>query len=127
MSEPRDDGYDDFLDAIEDGEPYYLEGPSGNGSLPPARVDPETGTRDLTEQPLPDTGEIQTLTQTHVAAPDFADDAPFVVAVVDFGPVSVTGQIRGAEPSAVDIGQEVTIGVDQTETNDERIVVFEPV
>jgi uncharacterized OB-fold protein len=127
MSDARDGGYDDFLDAIEAGEPYYLEAPNGDGSLPPARIDPTTGTRELTEQPLPDTGEIQTLTQTHVAAPDFADDAPFVVAVVDFGPVSVTGQIRGAEPSAVDIGQEVTIGVDRTETNDERVVVFEPV
>ena len=127
MTESRDEGYDDFLDAIEEGEPYYLEGPEGDGSLPPKRIDPATGSQELTEQPLPETGEILTLTQTHVAAPDFADDAPFVVAVVDFGPVSVTGQIRGTEPSDVDIGQEVTIGVDRRETTEERLVVFEPI
>lgn len=126
MSEARDGGYDDFLDAIEDGEPYYLEGPNGDGSLPPKRVDPTSGSRDLTEQPLPDTGEIATYTQTHVAAPDFADDAPFVVAVVDFGPVSVTGQIRGIDAGEVEVGQEVTIGVDHTETTGDRVVVFEP-
>ncbi|MXR51209.1 nucleic acid-binding protein [Halovenus sp. WSH3] len=127
MSDARDEGYDDFLDAVEDDEPYYLEGPDGDGSLPPKRIDPATGSQELTEQPLPETGEIETYTQTHVAAPDFADDAPFVVAVADFGPVSVTGQIRGMEPSDVEIGQEVQIGVDRTETTDERILVFEPV
>lgn len=126
MSEARNEGYDDFLDAIEEGEPYYLEGPEGHGSLPPKRIDPATGSQELTEKPLPDTGEIETYTQTHVAAPDFADDAPFVVAVVDFGPVSVTGQIRGMEPGDVEAGQEVTIGVDRTETTDERLVIFEP-
>jgi uncharacterized OB-fold protein len=126
MSEARDEGYDDFLDAVEEGDPYYLEGSEGDGSLPPRRIDPATGSRELTEQPLPDTGEILTLTQTHVASPDFADDAPFVVAIVDFGPVSVTGQIRGMEPTDVEIGQEVTIGVDRTETTDERVIVFEP-
>jgi len=56
MTETRNIGYDDFLDAVEAGEPYYLESPSGNGWLPPLSVDPETGARELTEQPLPDTG-----------------------------------------------------------------------
>lgn len=127
MSDARDEGYDDFLDAIEDGEPYYLEGPDGNGALPPKRIDTATGSQELTEEPLPETGEVRTYTQTHVAAPDFVDDAPFVVAVVDFGPVSVTGQIRGMDASDVEIGQEVTIGVGRTETSEDRLVVFEPV
>ncbi|MFC7134860.1 MULTISPECIES: Zn-ribbon domain-containing OB-fold protein [Salinibaculum] len=122
----RDNGYDDFLDAVEEGEPYYLESPSGNGWLPPRQMDPETGERDLTEEPLPETGEILTSTITNVAGPSFADDAPFVVAVAQFGPVRITGQVRGMDHEDVDIGQEVTIGVGENETEGERLVVFEP-
>ena len=127
MSDVPDAGYDDFLDAVEDGTPYYLAGPDGDGWLPPRRVDPATGSRELTEEPLPETGEILTFTQTHVPSPEFTEDAPFVVAIADFGPVNVTGQIRGLEPGDVEIGQEVTIALDRTETNDERLIVFEPV
>jgi uncharacterized OB-fold protein len=122
----RDVGYDDFLDAVEAGEPYYLESPSGNGWLPPRRVDPETGEGDLTEEPLPETGEILTMTVTNVAGPSFADDAPYVVAVAQFGPVRLTGQVRGMDHDDVEIGQAVEIGVGRNETEDERLVVFEP-
>src|SRR6056297_1929720 len=33
----HDEGYDDWLDAIEDGDGYYLECENGHGSLPPRR------------------------------------------------------------------------------------------
>ncbi|MEF8784546.1 MAG: OB-fold domain-containing protein [Haloarculaceae archaeon] len=122
----RDAGYDDWLDAAEDGEPYYLESPSGNGWLPPREVDPETGERGLEEKPLPETGEILTMTTTNVAGPSFADDAPFVVAVVQFGPVRVTGQVHGMDHDEVEIGQEVTLSVGENETEGERLIVFEP-
>jgi len=122
----RDTGYDDFLDAVEAGDPYYLESPSGNGWLPPRHVDPETGEGDLTEEPLPDTGEILTMTVTNVAGPSFADDAPYVVAIAQFGPVRLTGQVRGMNHDDVEIGQEVTIDVDRNETEGKRLVVFEP-
>jgi len=124
--ETRDNGFDDVLDAVEDGEPYYLESPSGNGWLPPREVDPETGQRELVETELPETGEIVTHTTTYVAGPEFADDAPYVVAIVDFGPVSITGQMREIEPDEVEIGQEVEIGVERTETQDDRVIVFYP-
>ena len=127
MSDTRNEGFDDFLDAVAEGEAYYLEGPEGDGSLPPRRIDPATGSRELTEELLPDTGEIVTHTQTHVASPGFADDAPFVVAVAEFGPVKVTGQMRDIDAEDVDIGQEVELGIDRSETNDERVVVFYPV
>ncbi|PSP26804.1 nucleic acid-binding protein [Halobacteriales archaeon QH_2_65_14] len=125
--EQRDSGYDDFLDAIEDGEPYYLESPSGNGWLPPRIVDPRTGERDLEEADLPETGEVVAYTTHYVAPPDFADDAPYVVAIVEFGPVRVTGQLRDTDPDDMEIGQEVEIGVDRKESDDERLVVFYPV
>ncbi len=127
MSDARDAGYDDFLDAVEAGEPYYLESPSGNGWLPPREVDPETGERELVEKDLPETGEILTYTITNVAGPSFADDTPYVVAVAEFGPVNVTGQVRGVDHDEVDIGDEVALGVGRNETEDERVVVFEPV
>lgn len=122
----RDDGYDDFLDAVEEGEPYYLESPSGNGWLPPRTVDPETGERELVETDLPETGEVLTHTTTYVSGPDFADDAPYVVAIVSFGPVNVAGQMRGVEPENVEIGQEVTLDLERTATTDDRILVFYP-
>jgi uncharacterized OB-fold protein len=128
MSEDvRDVGYDDFLDAVEAGEPYYLESPSGNGWLPPKDVDPETGERELVEKDLPTTGEVLTYTITNVAGPSFADDTPYVVAVAEFGPVNITGQVRGMDHDDVEIGQEVELSVGRNETADERVVVFEPV
>ncbi|WP_299233647.1 Zn-ribbon domain-containing OB-fold protein [Natronomonas sp.] len=120
-----DAGYDDFLDSLADGEPFYLEGPEGDGWLPPRRIDPETGLREFTREPLPETGEVLTMTVTNVAGPSFAADAPYLVAVAQFGPVRITGQLRGMDHEDVEIGQEVTLGVGTSEAG-ERLVVFEP-
>jgi len=126
MSDSREAGYDDFLDAVEAGDPYYLESASGNGWLPPREFDPQTGERDLERKDLPETGEILTCTITNVSGPSFADDTPYVVAVADFGPVNVTGQVRGMNHDDVEIGQAVTLSVGRNETADERVIVFEP-
>ena len=127
MSEPaRDGGYDDWLDAVADDAGYYIECSNGHGSLPPRRVCPHCGDRDNTEEPLPDSGEIATYTVITVPTPTFEDDAPFVTAIVDFGPVSVTGQVRGSDPEDVDTGDVVGIDVDETVTQGDRLVVFEP-
>lgn len=127
MSEnPRDGEYDEWLDAVADGEGYYIECADGHGSLPPRRVCPQCGSRDVEEVPLPDGGEVTTYTVVRVATPQFEDDTPYVTAIADFGPVSITGQVRGVEPDAVDTGQVVGIDVDRTVTTDDRLVVFEP-
>lgn len=122
-------GFDEWLDALADGEGFYLEGPEGDGSLPPRRVDPHTGSTDLEERPLPDVGAVETFTVVHVAPPEFVDDAPYVTAVVDFGPVQLTGVLRGVEPDddAIGLGMEVEPTVERRETDDARIVVFRPV
>ena len=122
----RDAGFDDFLDAVADGEPYYLEADSGEAHLPPRPYDPATGEAGLTEQPLPEPGEILTHTTTHIPAPQFEADAPYVTAIAAFGPVSVTGQVRGIDNEDVEIGQAVTLGVDRSETRDERVLVLYP-
>ena len=120
----RDEGYDDLLDAIESGEGYYLKCPEGHGSLPPRRVCPHCGATDLEETPLPETGEIDTYTEVHVPAPSFADDAPYVTAVVDFDGVRLTGQLRDVDAEEVEVGTEVAVGVGENATTDERVLVF---
>ena len=122
----RDDGFDDFLDAVESGEGFYLECENGHGSLPPRRLCPYCGATELDEASLPDTGTIETFTVVHVAAPEFAEDTPYVTAVVDFGPVRVTGQLRDVEFDAVETGMNVEIDIGETETAGERILIFRP-
>ena len=122
----RDGAYDDWLDAIEADEGYYLESPEGTGYLPPRRICPDTGSTDLSEEPLPESGEIATFTRITVAAPNFADDTPYVTAVAEFGPVSVTGVVRDIDHEEIEAGMPVSIDVGERVTTGERIVVFRP-
>lgn len=121
----RDDGYDDFLEALEAGSGYYLACEEGHGSLPPRRVCPHCGDRELTEEPIPETGEVVANTTIHVPTPRFIDDAPYVTAVVDFGAVQLTGQVVGVDPDSVENGLQVTPDVGRTETDGDRLIVFE--
>ncbi|QDX39646.1 Zn-ribbon domain-containing OB-fold protein [Salarchaeum sp. JOR-1] len=117
------DGHDEFLDAVESGDGYYLECENGHGSLPPRMVCPHCGDRDLTETALPETGTIDSYTVVHVPTPAFADEAPYVTAVADFGPVRLTGRVL-ADADAVEIGDEVSASVGGADES--RSVVFEP-
>ncbi|ARS88659.1 Zn-ribbon domain-containing OB-fold protein [Natrarchaeobaculum aegyptiacum] len=123
----RDGGFDEWLDAAEEGEAYYLECPAEHGSLPPRRVCPTCGSTDLEEQPFPETGEIETYTVTHVPTPAFEQDAPYATAVADFGPLRITGQVVGITPENVEVGLEVELEVTVSETTGERVVGFWPV
>jgi len=118
--------YDEWLDGIEAGDGFYLESPDGHGSLPPRRVCPHSGSTELTQQPLPETGTVETYSVVHVAATNFIEDTPYVNAVVDFGPVGLTGVLRGVDPETVSVGDEVTVTVETRETTDDRLVVFRP-
>ncbi|SEV99531.1 Zn-ribbon domain-containing OB-fold protein [Natrinema salifodinae] len=122
-----DAGFDEWLDAAEDGDAYYLECPNEHGSLPPRRVCPDCGSTELDEIALPDTGEVRTFTITHVPTPAFEEDAPYATAIVDFGPVRVTGQIVGVDPDAVETGLTVEPEIAVSETTDERVIGFRPV
>jgi uncharacterized OB-fold protein len=123
-------GYDEWIDALATGNGHALVCPEGHGSLPPRRVCPECGAADLAEEPLPETGTVETYTVVHVPSPRFADDAPYVTAVVRFGPVRLTGIVRGIDPAgddAVDVGATVEADVGERETDGGRIVTFRPV
>lgn len=118
--------YDAWLDSIENDEGYYVECDEGHGWLPPRRVCPDCGSRALSAEPLPDGGTIATHSTITVATPQFEDDTPYVTAIADFGPVSVTGLVRGVDPQDVAIGDVVGLEVGERETTDDRAVVFRP-
>ena len=125
MTETERNGeYDDWLDSIEADEGYYLECEAGHGWLPPRRVCPDCGSRDLQAEPLPDSGEIATHTTITVATPQFEDDAPYVTAIADFGSVRLTGLLRGVEHDAVETGLRVAPDVGETETTGDRALLL---
>ncbi|MEM4781681.1 MAG: OB-fold domain-containing protein [Halalkalicoccus sp.] len=123
MSE-YDEGYDEWLAAIERGEGFALECSNGHGSLPPRRRCPECGDTNLEERSLPDSGTLDTYTTIHVATPAFAEDAPYTVAIVDFGLVRLTGQLRGVDEP--ETGMRLGVGVEKRETEEEPLLVFRP-
>lgn len=125
-AQARDGGYDDFLDAVADGAGYYLACPNDHGWLPPRRVCPACGARELTETSLPATGEVRVASTVHVTAPQFSADAPYVVALAAFGPVTLTGQLRGVDPDAVEAGMTVEPTVLSSATTGDRLLGFTP-
>lgn len=122
----RDGAYDDLLDAIAAGEGYYLACANDHGLLPPRRVCPYCGSRDLAETPLPDSGEVATYTTVSVPTPGFSEDAPYVTAIADFGPLRITGIVRGIDPEDVAVGLTVGVDVGERATTGDRAIVFRP-
>lgn len=122
----RNEGYDDLLDAIGDDDGYYLQSESGNGWLPPRRLDPWTGSTDLKEKALPDQGTIETYTVIQVPPPAFEGEAPYVLAIADFGDVKLTGQLQDSNPEDVEIGMDVEPAVGHQENSNERFIAFKP-
>jgi len=123
MTDASGSTFASFLDAIEAGNPFYLSCPNGHGSLPPKRICPECQATNLSKESLPDTGAIVTHTTVAVPAPRFSDDSPYVTAIADFGPITLTGHLQEVGTDDVQIGQTVRITVGSAE--DERFVAFE--
>jgi len=123
-----DADHEAWLDALDAGEGYALVCPDGHGSLPPRRVCPECGAAALSREPLAETGRIETFSVVHVPSPRFEDDAPYVTAVADFGPIRTTGVLRGVDPEsdAAEVGLSVGVGVEERATDGEPLVVFRP-
>ncbi|MFB6219954.1 MAG: Zn-ribbon domain-containing OB-fold protein [Halolamina sp.] len=127
MTDGRTDaGFDEWLRAFVADDGYYLACANGHGSLPPRRVCPECGTPDLTENDLPETGTVESVTTIHVPAPAFTDDAPYNTAVVEFGPVRLTGVVVDVEPGSVEVGDELKPDVGASETTGDELLVFRP-
>lgn len=125
----REEEYDEWLDALRDEDGHALVCPEGHGSLPPRRRCPECGSTPLSREPLDDVGRVETFSVVHVPSPRFADDAPYVTAVADLGPVRTSGVLRGVDPQgdAVEVGLSVEVGVGERATDGEPLVAFRPV
>ena len=121
-----DEGYDEWIAAVDEDEGYFLACPSGHGSLPPRRLCSQCGSEELRQQPLAGTGSVETFTETHVPIPAFGEDAPYVVAIAAFDDVRITGQLRGIDAGSVEAGLEVQVTVGERATTDDPIVVFRP-
>jgi uncharacterized OB-fold protein len=119
-----DAGYDEWLDAIDDGEGYYLECPEGHGSLPPRRVCPHCGSPELDHAELPATGTVETFTICYVGGPDFDEEEPYATAIADFGGVRLTGVVRGTDPEDVSVGMPVEVRVGANRTTGDDLVVL---
>jgi uncharacterized OB-fold protein len=119
-----DSGFDEWLDAVDDGEGYYLRCPKGHGSLPPRHVCPDCGAADLDRTPLPATGTIETYTVCYVGGPEFEDETPYATAIAEFGDVRLTGIVRGVDPEDVAVGApvEARVGTNQ-ETGDDHLTL----
>lgn len=122
--EVADAGFDEWLRAFAADDGYFLECENGHGSLPPRRVCPDCGSSALTEESLPDTGTVETVTTVHVPTPAFADDAPYSTVIADFGAVRLTGIVVDADPGTVEVGDEVEPDVGASETSGEEVLVF---
>lgn len=57
---------------------------------------------------LPTEGTVWTFTVLHVPAPSYEGPVPYVLGVVEIGPVRVTTILTVAEPDAVRIGDRAT-------------------
>jgi len=119
----RETGYDAWLDALEADEGYYLRG-DNRATVPPAVTG---GNDELERETLPETGMVESKTVIHAPHPDFEDNAPYAIAIVEFGPVTLTGQVTGTDPEAVETGLEVKATVLEAETSGQRFVGFRPI
>jgi uncharacterized OB-fold protein len=124
MNTARDGKYDDLLDAIEEDDGYSLECPEGHGLLPPRRICPRCGSRDLTETPLPDVGTVVSYTEIAAPTQHFSDDAPYVTAIADFDGVRITGVLLDADDDLLESGMLVGLDVGESATTGDRIVTF---
>ena len=60
-----------------------------------------------------------------VATPQYADDAPYVTAIADFGEVRLTG-VLDVPPEAAEVGTTVGVSVGRSETTGDRLLRLDP-
>lgn len=124
MTTTRDGKYDDLLNAIEKGSGYSLECPEGHCMLPPRRVCPHCGSRELSETLLPDVGTVVSYTEVAAPTPRFSDDAPYMTAIADFDGTRITGILRDTDADRLEIGTPIELDVDESTTTGDQIIVF---
>jgi hypothetical protein len=124
--EIRDNGYDDWMDALDADEGYLLRCANGHSSLPPRLVCPYCGSEELTEEGLPAGGEIVTYSIVHVGTQEFDAQTPYTVGIAQVGDVRITGLVREVDPEDVKIGATVEPAVGENPQTGDRVVVLRP-
>jgi uncharacterized OB-fold protein len=79
--------------------------------FPPRIVCPACTSDALSYTSLPHRGELHSFTEVRGPTPIGMDDAPFVVGVVDLGPVRLSARIDDADYGALAIGDTVRLKV----------------
>ncbi|MFC6873394.1 Zn-ribbon domain-containing OB-fold protein [Halobellus marinus] len=93
--------------------------------FPPRIVCPECHSDDLEYTDLPHEGEMHSFTEVRGTAPiGMTDDPPFVVGVVDLGPVRLSARIDDAAYEDLDIGDPVRLKVMDIDGPTEQDRVF---
>ncbi|MFC6719802.1 Zn-ribbon domain-containing OB-fold protein [Natrialbaceae archaeon GCM10025810] len=118
--------FDSFVDALADGDGYYLECSNGHACLPPRNLCPDCGDSVLKRRSLPERGEIASHTTIRVPGPEFEADAPYVLAVVSLGSISLTGRVENVDPDGDEVAVGLPVSVAVRETDDDRLIVFTP-
>lgn len=83
----------------------------GRVHFPPRIVCPSCTGDDLSYTNLPHRGELHSFTEVRGPTPIGMDDAPFVVGVVDLGPVRLSARIDDADYGALAIGDAVRLKI----------------
>ena len=82
----------------------------GSISFPPRLVCPECGSRSFKDYVMKDTGKILTFTTIEVGHPQFADQVPYTVGIVELDDgARITAQITDVDPSKLKIGDKVKL------------------
>ncbi len=82
----------------------------GSISFPPRLVCPECGSRSFEDYVMKDTGKILTFTTIEVGPPQFADQVPYTVGIVELDDgARITTQITDVDPSKIKIGDRVKL------------------
>jgi uncharacterized OB-fold protein len=82
----------------------------GTISFPPRLVCGECGNRTFEDYTLKDTGKILTYTTIEVGPPQFADQVPYSVGIIELDDgARITAQIADADPGKIKVGERVKL------------------
>lgn len=121
-----------FYDNLRDGQLTTTQCTDCNAiHYPPRIVCPECTGDDLEYVDLPHEGELFTFSEVRGGLPLglSEQDVPFVVGVVDLGPVRLSARIDDASYDDIEIGEPVSLKIVEIDgpTNEERVFYrFEP-
>jgi uncharacterized OB-fold protein len=100
-------------------------GGCGKVYYPPRRVCAECGSRDFSDEVLPDRGKVETFTVIRVAPEEFTDLAPYTVALVTLANnVRIMCQLVDADPEEIEIGMPVKLEFRLIRSDGEAGVLF---